>query len=55
MKISNRLIKRFREAHRRRFGENISQKGAERDLSMLANLVSIVMLTDKNLKGDQNE
>ena len=43
MILSEKLIKKFQKVHKKKFGENITRKEAERDLSMLATLLKIIL------------
>lgn len=47
-----RLIRIFREMHRRKFGGDISAKDAERDLS---NLMELIRLITKEKNDDHNK
>ena len=43
MRISEKLVRAFQEAHECKFSQNISAEEAERDLSDLAELVRIII------------
>lgn len=43
MNLSQKLISDFRETHRKKFGEDIPEGEARKDLSSLANTVKILI------------
>lgn len=43
MNLSRKLITEFRETHKKKFGEEISEGEARKDLSNLANTVKILI------------
>ena len=43
MNLSRKLITEFRETHKKKFGKDISEGEARKDLSSLANTVKILI------------
>ena len=52
MIISKRLVKKYQEEHRRKFGSDISAKDAERELINLKELVRLITRERKQRHGN---
>lgn len=52
MIISERLVRRYQQTYKRKFGEDISAKEAERELFDLAELIRIIVKERKSRHGN---
>ena len=52
MFISERLVRKYQKTHERKFGESITAKEAERNLSNLAELIRLAKKERRNHHGN---
>ena len=43
MRISSNLVRKYQQAHEQKFGQHLSAKEAEQNLSNLANLIRLML------------